>query len=91
MSLSVNAAQTMSAILASTSTDGGLTWSEPATIKRDLSPDNFVFNDKESVTADPYHAGTAYVVWDRSRFPERQRQCERRCTRSRSAAIPTSR
>lgn len=69
VSLSVNAAQTLSAILASTSTDGGLTWSEPATIKRDLSPDHFVFNDKESVTADPNHAGTAYVVWDRSRFP----------------------
>ena len=69
VSLSVNAAQTLSAVLASTSTDGGLTWSEPATIKRDLSPDHFVFNDKESVTADPNHAGTAYVVWDRSRFP----------------------
>jgi hypothetical protein len=69
VSLSVNADQTLSAILASTSTDGGLTWSEPVTIKRDLSPDHFVFNDKESVTADPYHAGTAYVVWDRSRFP----------------------
>ena len=69
VSLSVNAVQTLSAVIASTSTDGGLTWSEPATIKRDLSPDNFVFNDKESVTADPNHAGTAYVVWDRSRFP----------------------
>jgi BNR/Asp-box repeat len=69
VSLSVSADQTLSAILASTSTDGGLTWSEPVTVKRDLSPDHFVFNDKESVTADPYHAGTAYVVWDRSRFP----------------------
>lgn len=69
VSLSVNAEQTLSAILASTSTDGGTTWSEPVTIKRDFSPDHFVFNDKESVTADPYHAGTAYVVWDRSRFP----------------------
>jgi hypothetical protein len=68
VSLSVSADQTLSAILASTSTNGGLTWSEPATIKRDLSPDHFVFNDKESVTADPNHAGTAYVVWDRSRF-----------------------
>jgi BNR repeat protein len=69
VSLSVNAAQTISAILASTSTDGGLNWSQPATIQRDNSPDHFVFNDKESVTADPFHAGTAYVVWDRSRFP----------------------
>ena len=69
VSLSVNAAQTISAILASTSTDGGLNWSQPATIQRDNSPDHFVFNDKESVTADPFHAGTAYAVWDRSRFP----------------------
>src|SRR6266702_5755224 len=69
VSLSVNAAQTISAILASTSADGGVTWSEPATIQRDDSPDHFVFNDKESVTADPFQAGTAYVVWDRSRFP----------------------
>jgi BNR repeat-like domain len=69
VSLSVNAAQTISAILASTSTDDGATWSEPATIQRDNSPNHFVFNDKESVTADPHTAGTAYVVWDRSRFP----------------------
>jgi hypothetical protein len=69
ISLSVNSAQTVSAVLASTSTDGGLTWSEPATIKRDDSPDHFIFNDKESITADPYQAGTAYAVWDRSRFP----------------------
>jgi hypothetical protein len=69
VSLSVNAAQTISAILASTSTNDGATWSEPATIQRDNSPNQFVFNDKESVTADPFTAGTAYVVWDRSRFP----------------------
>jgi Neuraminidase (sialidase) len=67
VSLSVNAAQTISAILTSTSTDGGLTWSEPATVLRDTSSAHF--NDKESITADPHHAGTAYVVWDRSRFP----------------------
>ena len=69
VSLSVNAAQTISAILASTSPDGGMTWSEPATIQRDESPTRFVFNDKESVTADPYRPGVAYAVWDRSRFP----------------------
>jgi hypothetical protein len=27
------------------------------------------FSDKESVTADPVHAGTAYVVWDRLHAP----------------------
>ena len=68
VSLSVNATETISAVLASTSTDGGMTWSEPATLVRDddSSPH---FNDKESVTANPYHAGVAYVVWDRSGLP----------------------
>jgi hypothetical protein len=69
VSLSASADLTLSAILASTSTDGGLTWAPPVTIQRDLSPNHFVFNDKESVTADPHTPGTAYVVWDRSRFP----------------------
>src|SRR5207302_3818960 len=27
------------------------------------------FNDKESITADPMHAGTAYAVWDRLQAP----------------------
>jgi Neuraminidase (sialidase) len=67
ISLSVNAAQNISAILASTSTDDGATWSEPTTIERDTSAANF--NDKESVTADPFTPGTAYAVWDRTRFP----------------------
>jgi len=67
ISLSVNAAQNVSAILTSTSTDGGLTWSDPVTVQRDTS--GFNFNDKESITADPLTAGTAYAVWDRSRFP----------------------
>jgi hypothetical protein len=68
-SLSASADLTVSAILASTSTNGGLTWSEPVTLQRDVSPNGFVFNDKESLTADPNTAGTAYMVWDRSRFP----------------------
>jgi hypothetical protein len=68
VSLSFQADQSVTAILASTSTDGGLTWSEPATVQRDLLS-TLVANDKESVTADPYRPGTAYVVWDRPRFP----------------------
>jgi hypothetical protein len=57
-------------VAAVTSSDGGKSWVNPALIKSDkgTSP-NFeftqFFNDKESVTADPIHAGTAYVVWDR--------------------------
>jgi hypothetical protein len=63
------AALTITAVLASTSTDGGLHWSEPVTIQRDNSPSGFVGNDKPSVTADPAKPATAYVVWTRFRFP----------------------
>jgi hypothetical protein len=51
-----------SAVLASRSTDGGRTWSNPAAIIRDAST---MFNDKESITADPLAAGYAYATWDR--------------------------
>src|SRR4051794_7812688 len=42
----------------STSTDGGLTWSQPATVV-----DNGKYNDRGAVTADPTRGGTAYHVW----------------------------
>ena len=56
------------ALLASKSTDGGLTWSDPEVVIRDL--DANVFNDKQSITADPTDAGNVYAVWDRLRFPK---------------------
>jgi hypothetical protein len=56
------------AVLASTSTDGGATWTAPKALIEDLGSPKF-FNDKESVTADPVHAGTAYAVWDRLESP----------------------
>jgi hypothetical protein len=65
--LVASADEVTSGIQASTSTDGGQTWSSPATITSETTPVHF--NDKESVTADPYHPGVAYVVWDRSGFP----------------------
>ena len=55
------------ALLASKSTDGGLTWSDPEVVIRDL--DANVFNDKQTITADPTDAGNVYAVWDRLRFP----------------------
>jgi hypothetical protein len=67
ISLSVSADQTTSAILVSKSTDGGNTWSEPATLIRETS--SFHFNDKESITADPTDSNFVYAVWDRSRKP----------------------
>jgi hypothetical protein len=48
------------AMRASTSTDGGLTWSAPATVANDN-----VYDDREAVTADPARKGTAYYVWVR--------------------------
>ena len=51
-----------SAVLASRSTDGGRTWSDPATLIVDASE---FFNDKESITADPVDARYAYATWDR--------------------------
>jgi len=61
-------------VAAVTSSDGGATWGNARLIKSDqgTSPIFEVtqfFNDKESVTADPVNAGTAYVVWDRLKSP----------------------
>jgi hypothetical protein len=55
------------ALLASKSTNGGLTWSDPVEVIRDL--DSNVFNDKQSITADPNLATHVYAVWDRLAFP----------------------
>jgi hypothetical protein len=51
-----------SAVLASRSIDGGMTWSAPAVLIRDV--DQF-FDDKDSITADPTDATLVYAVWDR--------------------------
>jgi hypothetical protein len=64
--LAVAPDESSSAILASTSNNGGQSWSEPATLRADGYT---VFNDKGSVTADPRIAGTAYAVWDRAEHP----------------------
>ena len=54
------------AVLASRSTDGGQTWSDPAELRFDnprVLGNNF--NDKESITADPTDSRFVYAVWDR--------------------------
>lgn len=63
ISLSFDPNGFMSTVLASRSTDGGQTWSAPATLIRD--DDLRFFNDKESLTADPTDADLVYAVWDR--------------------------
>jgi hypothetical protein len=57
-----------------TSSDGGKTWGNQRLIKSDKGTSPVFeftqfFNDKESITADPIQAGTAYVVWDRLKAP----------------------
>jgi hypothetical protein len=71
ISLSVNMVNDpATAILVSKSTDGGNTWSETTTLARDPSDEApFLFNDKESITADPNNANYVYAIWDRLRFP----------------------
>jgi hypothetical protein len=59
------------ALLASRSIDGGLTWSSPIEVIRDL--DANVFNDKQTITADPTDADLVYAVWDRLVFPPSER------------------
>src|SRR6266550_2798123 len=53
-----------------TSSNGGKAWGNGRLIKSDQGTSpvfefTHFFNDKESITADPLHPGTAYVVWDR--------------------------
>ncbi|GAA1956935.1 sialidase family protein [Kitasatospora viridis] len=50
-------------VAAATSYDGGRTWQHVTQLIRDTDP--AFGDDKNSVTADPVHAGTAYQVWDR--------------------------
>jgi hypothetical protein len=51
------------AVLAVRSTDGGRTWSAPATLQIDTT--NGFSSDKEAVTADPNDARFVYAAWDR--------------------------
>jgi Neuraminidase (sialidase) len=58
-----------SAVTASYSTNGGLTWSDPVDLTRDADPTGVVFNDKDSITGDPNVAGRAYATWIRGELP----------------------
>jgi hypothetical protein len=61
--LELDAGTNRNGVGAATSFDGGKTWKFGQSI---IADDDFaVGNDKNSVTADPLHPGTAYQVWDR--------------------------
>jgi hypothetical protein len=53
----------ISAVLVSSSRDGGRTWGPITTLQRDTTA--ALFNDKESITADPTDSRFVYAVWDR--------------------------
>jgi len=55
------------AMLVMRSPDGGLSWDDPITLKRDENPN--VLNDKNTMTADPFDADFVYAVWDRLESP----------------------
>jgi hypothetical protein len=48
-----------STVMASKSTDGGLTWSNPVTVTDTTNASN----DKEVITADPSNPNIAYLIW----------------------------
>ena len=49
------------------STNGGLTWEAPDTLRQDTNPR--WLNDKNSLTADPNDSDFVYAVWDRLETP----------------------
>jgi hypothetical protein len=72
ISISFDRSTAHNAVLTSRSLDGGDTWSTPITLREDNSrsgPLANLFNDKESITADPVTAGNVYAVWDRIESP----------------------
>jgi hypothetical protein len=69
VSISFNDTNNNNSVAAATSSDGGKTWQNLSVLIADNAPNFQFFNDKESVTADPVKAGTAYAVWDRLESP----------------------
>jgi hypothetical protein len=67
ISIAFNGLDLTNAVTVSKSTDGGATWSDPTTLIRDSGDrdSSFAFNDKESITADPFDSRYVYAVWDR--------------------------
>jgi hypothetical protein len=72
VSISFDRSTAHNAVLTSRSLDGGNTWSNPITLREDNSnsgPLANLFNDKESITADPVDTDNVYAVWDRIESP----------------------
>jgi hypothetical protein len=63
IALAINDSNPISAVLVSSSRDGGRTWGRITTLQKDTTA--ALFNDKESITADPGDDRFVYAVWDR--------------------------
>ncbi len=63
IALSFNDSNPINAVLVSSSENGGRTWGRITTLQRDTVAE--LFNDKESITADPTDRNFVYAVWDR--------------------------
>jgi hypothetical protein len=59
-------------MVVSKSENGGATWTEPVTLIDDANP--HVFNDKNTLTADPNDSDLVYAIWDRLVFPNERSQ-----------------
>lgn len=66
-SLTLNDSDFDHALLVHRSGDGGQSWGPPQTVLRENNA--HVFNDKNSITADPTEPAFVYAVWDRLVFP----------------------
>ena len=63
IALAINDSDPTSAVLVSSSRDGGRSWGRISTLQKDTTAE--LFNDKESITADPGNDRFVYAVWDR--------------------------
>jgi hypothetical protein len=79
VALGINDTNVANAVLTSRSMDGGANWEDPVVVKFD---DNAtIFNDKETLTADPHDPDLVYVTWQRIVAPS-ERASSRAAERS---------
>jgi hypothetical protein len=77
--LSINDSNVANAVLASRSFDQGANWEDPVVVKFDNNAT--IFNDKETLTADPHDSDFVYVTWQRIVAPS-ERASSRAAERS---------
>ena len=67
IAIAFNGLDLTNAVTVSKSTNSGATSSDPTALIRDSGDrdSSFAFNDKESITADPFDSSYVYAVWDR--------------------------